>query len=61
LALRRVVLPHWLGWFDVVVTVLLLIPPFGWAALLFLLPVWLIAASVILWRRSGFVSEPQAA
>lgn len=53
LALRRVVLPRWLGWFGVVVTVLLLIPPIGWAALLFLLPVWLIAASVILWRRMG--------
>jgi hypothetical protein len=52
LALRRVVLPRWLGWFGVVVTVLLLIPPIGWAALLFLLPVWLIAASLILWRRS---------
>ena len=61
LALRRVVLPRWLGWFGVVVTVLLLIPPIGWAALLFLLPVWLIAASLILWRRSGFFSEPQAA
>ncbi len=53
LALRRVVLPRWLGWFGVVVTVLLLIPPIGWAALLFLLPVWLIAASVIVWRRLG--------
>jgi hypothetical protein len=61
LALRRVVLPQWLGWFGVVVTVLLLIPPIGWAALLFLLPVWLIATSVILRRRSGFVSEPHAA
>jgi hypothetical protein len=61
LALRGLVLPRWLGWFGVVVTVLLLIPPIWWAALLFRLPVWLIAASVILWRRSGFVSEPHAA
>jgi hypothetical protein len=51
LALRRLVLPRWLGWFGIIVTVLLLIPPIGWAALLFLLPLWLIAASVILWRR----------
>jgi len=56
LALRRVVLTRWLGWFGLVVTVLLLIPPIGWAALLFLLPLWLIAVSVALWRR-----EPQAA
>jgi hypothetical protein len=61
LALRRFALPRWLGWFGAIVTVLLLIPPIGWAALLFLLPVWLIAASVIVWRRSGFVSEPNAA
>ena len=61
LALRRVVLPRWLGWFGAIVTILLLVPPIGWAALLFLLPVWLIAASLILWRRSGFFSEPQAA
>jgi hypothetical protein len=53
LALRRLVLPRWLGWFGVVVTVLLLIPPIGWAAVLILVPVWLIAASVLLWRRSG--------
>ena len=57
LALRRVVLPRWLGWFGLVVTVLLLIPPIGWAALLFLLPLWLIAASVVLWRRSAVVGE----
>ena len=51
LALRRLVFPRWLGWFGLVVTILLLIPPIGWAALLFLLPIWLVAASVVLWRR----------
>lgn len=51
LALRRVVLTRWLGWFGLVVTALLLIPPIGWAALLFLLPLWLVAVSVVLWRR----------
>jgi hypothetical protein len=53
LALRRLVLPRWLGWFGLAVTVLLLIPPIGWAALLFLLPLWLIVTSVVLWRRSS--------
>ena len=61
LALRGLVLPRWLGWFGVAVTVLLLIPPIGWAALLFLLPVWLIAASVILWRRPVAAAAPAAA
>ena len=50
LALRRLALPRWLGWFGIVVTVVLLIPPIGWAALLFLLPLWLVVASVVLWR-----------
>ena len=50
LALRRLVFPRWLGWFGLVLTILLLIPPIGWAALLFLLPTWLDIASVILWR-----------
>jgi hypothetical protein len=58
LALRRLVLPRWLGWFGLVVTILLLIPPIGWAALLFLLPIWLIVASVLLWRRSAVAGEP---
>jgi hypothetical protein len=57
LALRRLVLPRWLGWFGLVVTILLLIPPIGWAALLFLLPLWLIAASVVLWRRSAVAGK----
>ncbi|MDQ5820095.1 MAG: hypothetical protein M3540_01465 [Actinomycetota bacterium] len=51
LALRGLVLPRWLGWFGIVVTVLLLIPPIGWAALLFLLPIWLVIASIVLWRQ----------
>ena len=52
LALRRVMLTRWLGWFGLVVTILLLIPPIGWAALLFLLPLWLVAVSVVVWRRN---------
>jgi hypothetical protein len=60
LALRRLVLPRSLGWIGVVITVLLLIPPIGWAALLFLFPLWLIAASVILWRRAPVTAETAA-
>lgn len=51
LALRRVVLPRWLGWFGIVVAAILLVPPVGWVGLLFLLPLWLVIASVVLWRR----------
>jgi hypothetical protein len=56
LALRGVLLPRWLGWFGLVVTILLLIPPVGWLALLFLLPLWLIVASVVLLRKPASVS-----
>jgi hypothetical protein len=51
LALRGLVLPRWLGWVGLAITILLLIPPVGWAALLFLLPIWLLIASLLLWRR----------
>ena len=56
LALRGVLLPRALGWFGIVVAVILLIPPIGWAALLFLFPLWLVIASVVLWRRAGIVA-----
>jgi hypothetical protein len=52
LALRRLVLPRWLGWFGLVITIMLLVPPIGWLALLFLLPLWLLAASILLFRRT---------
>jgi hypothetical protein len=50
-ALRRYALSRWLGWFGIVIAVVLLIPPLGWLALLFLLPLWLILLSLTLWRR----------
>lgn len=60
LALRRLVLSRWIGWSGVVVAVLLLIPPIGWAALLFLFPLWLIAVAVTLWRTAPAASMPTA-
>lgn len=52
-ALRRYAFSRWLGWSGVVIAVLLLIPPLGWLALLFLLPLWLILLSVTLWRTQS--------
>lgn len=61
LVLRGLLLPRWLGWFGLVLTVVLLIPPIGWIALLFLLPLWLIIASALLLRRTAPRSlEPRA-
>lgn len=67
LALARGVLPRWLGWFGLFTALVLLIVPVGWIALLLLVPIWLIAASVVLFRRArttfpeGTASTPEVA
>ncbi len=51
LALRtRAVLPHWLAWATLVVALVLLVGPVGWAALLFAFPIWIVIVSVLLLR-----------
>lgn len=52
LSLRHAVLPRWLGWASIVIAVLLLIVPIGWIALLFLVPIWLVVASGLLFARA---------
>jgi hypothetical protein len=44
-------LPRWVAWSGVVLAILLVVTPVGWLALLFLLPPWLIALSLVLFRR----------
>jgi hypothetical protein len=51
LALRYAVFPRWLGWLSIALAILLLIVPIGWAALLFLVPLWLVAMSALLFTR----------
>lgn len=51
LALANVLLPRWLGWTGLPIALLLLIVPIGWAALLLLVPVWLVVVSVITFAR----------
>lgn len=51
LALGGLLLPRWLAWFGIATAVLLLVLPIGWAALLLLVPIWLVATSVVLARR----------
>jgi hypothetical protein len=52
LALRYAALPKWLGWLSLLIGIVLLIGPIGWAALLFATPVWTLIVSVLLWRRA---------
>jgi hypothetical protein len=52
LALRHAALPKWLGWLSLVIGIVLLIGPIGWAALIFGTPIWTLIVSVILWRRT---------
>lgn len=52
LTLRGVGLPRWLGWVTLVMVIVLLIPPIGWAAMIFAFPFWLLATSILLYRGS---------
>lgn len=45
------VLPVWLAWLGLVIAVLLVIPPIGWAGLIWGVPLWVLITSVLLWRR----------
>ena len=56
--LRYGALPRWLAWLGFVFALWLLIPPIGWAGLLFGLPLWTIIAAVLMWMRPA--GEPVA-
>jgi hypothetical protein len=53
LAIRTAVLPTWLGWASLVVALLMLtvIGPIGFIAIVIGLPLWVLAVSILLWRR----------
>jgi hypothetical protein len=52
-------LPRWLAWVSFLFALWLLIPPIGWAGLLFGVPLWTIAVAVLMWMRPA--GEPVAA
>ena len=45
--------PKWLAWASLLLTVWLMIPPIGWAGLLFGFPLWLVAVSILLLLRGS--------
>lgn len=53
-------LPAWVGWISIVLAIVALIPPIGWAVVVFGLPLWLLLVSVLLWLR-GRRPAPTAA
>jgi hypothetical protein len=57
-ALRTRVLPKWWAIVAIVIAVVLVIGPIGWAALIFAMPLWLLGTSWLLYRGS---SRPHAA
>lgn len=51
-AFRYAALPKWLAWLSVLIGVVLLIGPIGWAALIFATPIWTLIVSILIWRRA---------
>lgn len=60
LALRYAALPKWLGWFSVLIGIVLLIGPIGWAAFIFATPIWVLIVSVWLFMRTPAGAPPPA-
>jgi hypothetical protein len=52
LALRHAALPKWLGWVSILIGVVLLIGPIGWAAFIFATPIWTLIVSILLYTRA---------
>lgn len=50
LALRTAVFPRWLGWLSLLIALVLLIAPIGWAALVFAFPIWVLIVAYLVWR-----------
>lgn len=52
LALRFGALPKWLGWLSILIGIVLLIGPIGWASLIFATPIWVLIVSIWLYVRT---------
>ena len=60
LALRFGALPKWLGWFSLLIGIVLLIGPIGWAGFIFATPLWILIVSVWLFMRTPTVAPASA-
>lgn len=50
---RHGALPRWLAWLSFLLALVLAIIPIGWAGLIFVFPIWVLATSVLLYLRSA--------
>jgi hypothetical protein len=57
--LRYGALPRWLAWVSFLFALWLVIPPIGWAGLIFGVPLWTLIVAVLMWMRP--VGEPASA
>ena len=57
-AIQARALPAWLGWISLVLAVIALIPPIGWAVVVFAFPLWLLLVSALLWRSAAPILHP---
>jgi hypothetical protein len=52
MALRYAALPKWLGWLSLLIGIVLLVGPIGWAALIFAIPIWTLIVSIWLYAQT---------
>lgn len=51
-AFRYGAMPKWLAWISLLIGIVLLIGPIGWAALIFATPIWVVIVSIWLYRTT---------
>ena len=49
-ALKTAAFPAWVGWLSLVLAVIALIPPIGWAVVVWGFPLWIFIMAAIMWR-----------
>jgi hypothetical protein len=57
IAMRTGTFPKWLAWVSLLVALVLLIAPIGWAALVFAFPIWVLIVAGLLWKPMGSMTR----
>ena len=47
-SMKTAVIPKWLGWIGVALGVVALVPPIGWASIIFGLPLWVLVTAIVM-------------